>query len=80
MVSAHEACVGLWFAGAGRFLGPQKLLCPAGALGFLDQVGDSLSRYARIWSTHAVDGHSSEDMHGRVDFVEPGHDNLLLST
>jgi hypothetical protein len=71
MVSAHEACVGLWFAGARRFLGPQKLLSPAGALGFLDQVGDSLGRYARICPTPAVHSTVSKTCIGRVDLVEP---------
>ena len=65
MISAHEACERLWFAGARHFRGPQKLLRTAGVLAFLDNLGDPLDRHAG--AIHAVDGTGKKTPDARCD-------------
>lgn len=81
MFSAHEACVGLWLAGARHSLGPQKIPCPAGALAFLDKVEGPPGCHARIWPTrcgrtqqprHAWPGSILSNPAMKIWFYQPG--------
>jgi hypothetical protein len=79
MISAGETCGRFWFAGARHFLGPRNFPCPAGALAFLDGVNDPLGPHAPIHPAQAAGGTAMGTWIGRVDGIEPGHDDLHLS-
>jgi hypothetical protein len=74
MVSAHEACVGLWFSGATRFLGPQKLPCRAGSL--VSRIGwEIYQAVMRVFGPRIPrTASAAKTCMAGIDFVEPGHD------
>jgi hypothetical protein len=78
MASARAACLPLRLAFAGRNLRPLELPCPAPALAFLDKVGGPFGGHMRAPHRALVARTAKKTWIGRVDLVEPGHDDLRL--
>jgi hypothetical protein len=78
MTSARAACLPLRLAFAGRNLRPLELPRPAPALAFLDKVCGPLGGHVRARHRAYVAHTAKKTWIGRVNLVEPGHDDLRL--
>ena len=62
--------------GDARHVWPPGLLDPARALAFRDKAEEPFGRHARSFERTQVSGAAMKTKIGRVDLVEPGHDDL----